>query len=75
MIDRVKVSSQSTDATYVVTFVGETAVACTCPHYNFRSADESSFVCKHMRSAQAVTPITLSRADTIRFRSYLALEG
>lgn len=68
-IDRVTVDSHTSTLTYVVTFVGNEPVACTCPHYNFRSAEDTGFSCKHMRSAEATRP--LSQADLVRVRRLL----
>jgi hypothetical protein len=67
MIERVRVTSdRDTDIKYVLTFVGDEPVSCTCPHFNFR-ADGGAFECKHMRRAANVLPLT--KAQTI-----LALE-
>lgn len=70
MIERVTVSSETTDRKYVVTFVADQPVACTCPNYNYRSAEVSNFSCKHMRKAQSALP--LSAADRLRVRELLA---
>lgn len=58
MIERVRVTSETNaDVKYVLTFVGNESVACTCPHFNFR-ADVAGFSCKHMRRANALQPLT-----------------
>lgn len=71
MVNRVRVASES-DATtsYVVTFVVDQAVACTCPHFHHRSVTQEEFECKHMRNAALVAP--LSRLEMIQIRSILA---
>lgn len=56
--ERVRVSSETnSDVKYVLTFVGNEPVACTCPHFNYR-ADGPAFSCKHMRRAEALQPLT-----------------
>jgi hypothetical protein len=72
VIDRVRVASHSNETvSYVVTFVGNAAIACTCPHFNFRATDgiDADFSCKHMREAENALP--LSKADLARIRQYL----
>lgn len=70
LIDRVRVQSETDQSTtYVVTFVADEAVSCTCPHFHFR-ADAAEFECKHMRGTRNVRPIT--RAETVRLRQILA---
>lgn len=72
MIERVRVSSESnSDVKYVLTFVGNEAVACTCPHFNYR-ADGPRFSCKHMRKAQA---IELSQAQVVLAFELLTRQG
>lgn len=69
MIERVRVSSETSDCvSYVVTFVGDEPVACTCPHYHFRGVE-----CKHIRAARAAEPLT--QAQVVRARELLRKLG
>ena len=69
LVERARVRSSSDESiTYVVTFVGDEAVSCTCPHFHYR-AETSSFECKHMRNARNVKP--LSKADLVRLQELL----
>jgi hypothetical protein len=66
MISRVTVQSdRDTDVEYRITLVGNTAVACTCPHFNFR-ATTPDFVCKHMRRITEAAPLTVAELARIR---------
>jgi hypothetical protein len=57
MIERVRITSETDETkTYVVTFVGNEPVACTCPSYHFRATE-----CKHLRAARDVKPPTLAQ--------------
>lgn len=72
-IDRIRVDSESEiNKSYVVTFVGTTAVACTCPSFHYRSVGDQDFSCKHMLGTRAHTNAALSVDEINKLRKLLA---
>ena len=71
MISRVHVNSTSQEnSAYLVTLIGNQAVACTCPDFNYRG-ESASYTCKHMRQADRQAN-TLSASEIARLRQLLA---